>query len=309
MKKVSFILSGLRKGSVLAIGVFDGVHLGHQILLKEARSLATAQGTVLAVLTFSPHPEEVLKGERNLLILTEEERKNKILNSGADVVITQKIDASFLSLEPTEFISELATLNPGWVVIGENFHFGRRRKGDFKLMRKMGEKLGFKVRPVPLYEVEGKKVSSSLIRQALARGDFQQAEELLGFTYYFKGRVVRRKGLASKVLGCPTANLSIDERLFSLPAGVYLGRASYQDRLWKALIYNGASPTLGLDEKSLEIHLLDFKGEVAAGDVLKVEFFKKLRKEISFSNLEELKDQVKKDIELARKLISWEKFG
>jgi riboflavin kinase/FMN adenylyltransferase len=303
LKKINFVLSGLRKGSVLAIGVFDGVHRGHQELLKRAKDLALNEGTILAVLTFSPHPEEILKGEKNLLILAEEERKNKILDFGADVVITQKIDSSFLSLEPEEFAAELATFAPGWVVVGGDFHFGRERKGDLKFLRKMGEKFGFKVESVPLYEYKGEKVSSSLIREALTKGDFEKVRRLLGFSYYLKAKVRRRKGLASQVLGYPTANLFLDERLFVLPSGVYFGRAELQNRLWKALIYVGTSPTLGLKEKSLEAHLIDFQGEIAPGEVVKLEFLKKLREERVFPSTKELKAQVKRDIEEAKRLI------
>ncbi len=301
MRKVKFILDGLRKGSVLAIGVFDGVHLGHQLLLRKARELASNQGTILAVLTFSPHPEEIIKEKKGFLILSEKERKNKLLEFGADVVIVQKIDASFLSLEPVDFAEELAAFNPGWVVIGEDFHFGRERKGDSNIMLELGEKYSFKVCSVPLYKVGDLKVSSSLIRKSLAKGDFKLAESLLGFPYYLVNKVEKRKGLASKVLGYPTANLLVDERLFSLPAGVYLGRAIAQGKEWKALVYNGTSPTLRLNQKSLEVHFLDFKGEVPVGSEVKVEFFKKLRGEIHFPSLEELKIQVEKDVEEARK--------
>lgn len=303
MRKVKFGLDGLREGNVLAIGVFDGVHLGHQLLLQKAKELAEKQRTILAVLTFSPHPEEILKGRKGFLILTEEERKNKLLQFGADVVIVQKIDASFLSLDPVDFVEELAAFNPSWVVIGKDFRFGRERKGDSNLMLELGEKYSFKVCAVPLYEVNGEKVSSSLIRKSLARGDFKLARTLLGFPYYLVDKVEPGRGLASKVLGYPTANLAVDKRLFSLPSGVYLGRATVQGKELKALIYNGTSPTLGLNQKALEVHLLDFKGEVLKGSKVKVEFLLKLREEIHFSNLEELRKQIEKDAEKARKSI------
>ncbi len=302
MRKIKFVLTGLREGSVLAIGVFDGVHLGHQLLLRKAKDLAEKERTILAVLTFSPHPEEILRGERNFLILPEEERKNKLLQMGADLIMTQKIDDSFLSLEPAEFVEEIAAFNPAWVVIGKDFHFGRGKSGDANLMRKMGNKFGFKVYPVPLYEVNGKKVSSSLIREALSIGDFEMARKLLGFPYYLVGEVERRKGLASKVLGYPTANLSVDERLFSLPSGVYLGRVFFQGKEHKSLVYSGTSPTLGLDQKALEVHFLDFKGEVPKGSKLKVELLKKLREEMHFSNLKELKEQIESDIARAKNI-------
>lgn len=304
MKKVKFILDGLRKGSVLAIGVFDGVHLGHQLLLQKAKELAEKEKTILAVLTFSPHPEEILRGEKGFLILSEEERKNKLLEFGADVVIMQEIDSFFLSLKPAEFVEELASFSPSWVVIGEDFHFGQGKKGDSALMFELGEKYSFKVLSVPLYEVNGEKISSSLIRQFLAKGDLKSAAAFLGFPYYLVNRSERRKGLASKILGCPTVNLSIDDRLFGLPSGVYLAQATFQNEQREALVYYGTSPTLGLNQKALEVHFLDFKGEIPEGSKVKVEFLEKLREEVRFSNLEELKEQVKKDLGEARRWFS-----
>ena len=281
----------------LVLGNFDGVHRGHRVLIEHAVALAQRSGGVSSALVLEPHPQELLNplGAPKLLTLPPE-RERLLREMGLQEIVVASYDASFSNYDAHAFVEEVlvAKLGARSVSVGTSYLFGKGASGDVNKLREMSKKLGFAVHPLTLYCLEGVVVSSSTIRQALLRGDLQHALDLLGHEWRIIGQVVHGDG-RGRTIGFPTANLSISSRAQLPKHGVYTGTASWSGGEHPALIYIGDRPTVGIGTVRVEAHLLGFSGELY-GEELALDIQHYLREETRFANLEELKEQIAKDI-------------
>ncbi len=289
--------------SIVTIGVFDGVHRGHQAIISECVEQARARGLPSVVLTFKRNPRELVCGEHPCII-TAPARKLEILDElGVDYTIEVAFSRRFALTKPGDFCREALAghLGARKVCVGENFRFGAGGKGDVKLLEAQGRKLGFEVDVVPLVTIdELGQLSSTLIRGLIIEGRAADVMKGLGRPYSMTGRVVTGHS-RGKRLGFPTANLLPNREFCMPPDGVYAGKATLEGSKYRCAINIGSNPTFGDAEPALEVFLLDFDGDIY-GDTLEIEFHSRLRDERAFGTEEELIRQMKKDVARARLL-------
>ena len=299
--------SGKSGPSVVTIGNFDGLHLGHAELLHLSRDLAGPNGTV-SVVSFEPLPESVFRPEHAPARLTTVYQKLQLLQQrGVDLAWLMRFDRRLASLTASEFVKQVLvdTLAADHVVIGDDFRFGRGREGNVVTMTELGTSQGedgFHVMAVPAILADGERISSSRIRRALAIGDLSLAESLLGRPFRMEGRVVRGAALGRK-LGYPTANLRI--RAMPNPLnGVVAAYASIEGGEWLPAVCNlGRRPAVGGGEPLLEVHFFDFDEDLY-GKRLDVQFVEKLRDELDFDNIDQLIEQMRRDEAMARAILA-----
>jgi riboflavin kinase / FMN adenylyltransferase len=286
--------------SVVALGIFDGVHLGHRAILATALSLARAAGLEAVACTFDPHPLEVLQPERAPGPITSlDERLTLIGDSGIDAVVVLAFTREFAAIEPEAFVKDvlLERLRAREIVVGYNHRFGRGARGDARLLQALADRSGFRAHVVPPRTVEGAVVSSTEIRAALSRGDVTTAARDLGRPYAIQGTVTAGAG-RGRTLGFPTANIASD-RAVLVARGVYRGRVHVGGCAHSAVVNVGVRPTFGETTLAVEAHLLDFAGDIY-GQKVRLDFLERLRDELRFPSVEELRAQVARDIASAR---------
>lgn len=291
------ITENIPKNIVMAIGIFDGVHLGHQEILRQVRMRAEKFSTFSLLMTFEPHPEKVLRGIETLKNITPFREKLKLLHGKVDGVLCIDFTRGFSRQRPEEFVKNYIAipLKPKEVFVGRNFRFGGYAEGTTETLVALGEKFGFDVTIIEPIRIGGQVVSSSRIRELVSSGDMEGANRLLGRNFYMKGIVVRGK---QRNIGFPTANLMTEWEL--LPAnGIYAAYAKFNGETFRSVVNIGNAPTFGENELTIEAHLLDFNQDIY-GRELTLEFLKKIREEIKFNNIEELKEQIKKDIDIVK---------
>jgi len=331
------------RGCVLTIGNFDGVHLGHQAVLRQVRAKAEALGVPSAVMTFEPQPQELFQPEQAPARLTNWREKYLALrDQDVDRHIVIEFNKKFASQPAREFIEKtlVEKLGVKFLVVGDDFRFGYKREGDFSLLQQAGKELGFEVVDTRSYRQQQQRVSSTAIRKALEEGDFKNAEAMLGRPYQMQGKVVhgRKNG---RTIGFPTANIPL-KRLKSPLHGVFavtvtisraegttyddtdVGRAfgatnsrdagannrcaatnTRAEGTYHGVANLGTRPTLNGDEVQLEVHLFDFSGNLY-GQRVTVTPVAKLRAEQRFASLEHLKQQIEKDAARAKQLLAHE---
>ena len=297
-------LSRLRGPIVLAIGVFDGVHLGHQAVIGTALKHAAAVDGSAVVATFDPHPMKVLRPERAPHLLTATQHKLALIGSlGVKHVLLIRFDRSFASTAPETFIEQLVRCAQPLreICVGHEWSFGKNRSGNVDLLRTLGAKHGFEVVSSAPITVSGETVSSTAIRRAIEAGDFGKAAAMLGRDYTILGTVTGGDRLGQKI-GFPTANLSAHNEQFP-PNGVYCAEAQLDGEVVRGVVNLGYRPTVNPEneERILEIHLLDFDRQIYGKD-LEVRFLRYLRPEKKFENIEALVAQIRADVNQAREL-------
>ncbi|HLA76824.1 MAG TPA: bifunctional riboflavin kinase/FAD synthetase [Vicinamibacteria bacterium] len=286
----------------VTVGNFDGVHLGHQALVAAVVAEARQSHGATAVLTFDPHPSRILSPDRApSALMTLDQKAEALRDLGIDRVAVLRFSAALAQKSAEEFARDVVqrALGARAVVVGANFRFGRHRSGDVALLGELGRQLGFVVRGLPPVLHEGAAVSSTRIREALARGEVESARAMLGRPYSVEGRVVRGEG-RGRGLGVPTANLSPHNE--TLPGnGVYACHVSIDSGqpARPAVVNIGRQPTFGGSQTTLEAHLLGFEGDLY-GKSLRVAFQSRLREERRFPSAEELVAQILSDIAEAK---------
>jgi riboflavin kinase/FMN adenylyltransferase len=294
----------------LAIGVFDGVHLGHQAVIGAALENAAHHGGEAVVVTFDPHPARVIRPEQSPKMLCSVGHKLGIMERlGVRNALVCAFDEAFSRVEARAFVQSIvaACERLAFVSVGFTWRFGHRGSGDIHLLADLGQELGFCVHGVPPVRVGGEVVSSTLIRDAVAAGDFSRASLLLGREYAVAGVVARGEQLGRRI-GFPTANVDVScEQL--PPPGVYAVRAFVDGRARAAVANLGRRPTVSQSaELALEAHLLDFEGDLY-GREMEIAFRRKLRDEKKFDGLAELKAQIARDVEAAREVFATRGHG
>jgi riboflavin kinase/FMN adenylyltransferase len=282
------------RSTAAAIGNFDGLHLGHQKILRFLVAQAQAADLVPLVLTFSPHPEKVLGGGRIAMIQTMVQRLEGIRGQGVKTTLIVPFSRAFSSLSKEDFAREVivSVLRSKLVVVGENFRFGRRREGDIGELRRLGREFGFLVKAVSSVVREGRVVSSSLIQA----GQVEKAAELLGRPYEIGGRIIRGSE-RGKSLGIPTANIETANEI--APPGVFLTEFQLGRRIFPSLTNVGRRPTFGCDTLHVESYLFGFRGS-AYGRKIRLRFLRKLRPERKYDTPAALVAQIKVDMTAAR---------
>jgi riboflavin kinase/FMN adenylyltransferase len=291
--------------SVITIGTFDGVHVGHKLILERLINDARINNRVSAVLTFFPHPRLVLQKDSDLKLLNTIEEKKKILEDlGIDYLIIQPFTKTFSRLSATAFVRDMLVnaLHAKKVIIGYDHRFGRNRNANINDLIAFGNALDFEVDEIPAQEIEAVAVSSTKIRNALLEGDVTTANTYLGYPYMLSGEIIRGKGLG-KELGFPTANLFIKETYKLIPKnGVYVVQSSLKDKIVYGMMNIGTNPTVDGQHQSIEVHFFDYDEDLYNRHI-QVNILQWIREEHKFASLEELKAQLKKDKKTARILI------
>jgi len=305
------VLDGIRElstplaGSVLTIGNFDGVHLGHQVLLERVVTLAKASGVPSVVMTFEPHPVKVLHPDRKLTrIFDFEDQRNRLEKAGIDILVVEPFSREFSQVTAERYLNEwiYRPFSPKNVIVGYDFSFGAERKGSIEFLRSKAEELGISVEVIPPVKVDGEICSSSRIRQALEAGDVTLANKLLGRHFYIEGLVERGAG-RGRTIGIPTANLRSSAE--TVPAqGVYAAYAITTAGRFKAMVNIGTNPTfVHQGHATVEAHILDFSQDLY-GSSLRLEFVQRIRSEKKFSGPAELVAQIQNDIAEGRRVLS-----
>lgn len=293
--------SGWPRGRIdLAIGVFDGVHVGHQALVRATAAGAAAGGGTAVAATFDPLPIEVFAPGAPPSALSDiEERVALLRRAGAAAVVVFAFTDAFAALSPEEFAQRLAAAGDvRRVCVGADFQFGRDRAGDVDTLAELGRGLGFTVEVVPAVTTDGAVVSSTRIRNALLAGDVSGAARLLGRPYAVTG-VVEHGDARGRALGYPTVNLGVAPNRLLPRDGIYAMWAHVDGKRVRAAASLGVRPTFGGGERRLEAHLLDWSGDVY-GDTIRAEFVQRLRDELRFASAAELAAQIGRDIQDAR---------
>jgi riboflavin kinase/FMN adenylyltransferase len=289
----------------VAIGVFDGVHLGHQALIRRAMGEADRLGGSAVVLTFHPHPARVLRPDSAPHLLTSTPHKIRLIEElGCGFLLQIKFDSAFAAQPPEVFIEALASSAGSlrMVCVGHNWAFGKGRAGNVALLAALGEKFGFETLEIEPVEIDGELVSSTRIRKAVEAGDFQTARRFLGRDYTILGTVQPGAG-RGRGMGFPTANLSAHNERFP-PNGVYAVRVLMNSRWFEGVANVGVRPTVDNTlDRILEVHVFDFSGDLYGYD-LEVKFERFLRPEKKFSSIDELRDQIARDAALAREILT-----
>jgi riboflavin kinase/FMN adenylyltransferase len=283
--------------TVVAIGVFDGVHKAHRRIISSAVKLAKQKKQKSLVLTFWPHPQ----GQASLISLAH--RLRLINELGVNVCVVVRFDRYFAGMSPKDFVSEVLVkrCRAGTVFIGGNFRFGKNAGGGVGLLKELSLAYGFQVRSFPVYKTGKSVISSTLIRKLVFAGELKKAEKILARPVSILGTVVKGSSLATK-LGFPTANIDPHHEVLP-PPGIYAVRIILAKKIHKGVCYIGRRPTFAKNAQSIEAHIFDFKNNIYGQD-LEIQFLRKIRSEKKFSGPQALIKQIKKDIIKARAILS-----
>lgn len=298
-RRLSPQVRNISQNSILAIGIFDGCHLGHQKILKKLLTRSRRLGVAAGLMTFSPHPDRVLNHKKVKLIQTPQQKTEFLKKWGLDFCLILSLERDLAALSGKEFSRDILKNRLGVreVIVGQNFRFGHNRCCGVRELRAFAGLYNFQAVVVKPVTKAGHPVSSSLIRNYLAKGRVEQAARLLGRPYEIQGTVVKGRGFG-RTLGFPTINLKTANEI--LPPGVYISLVQIDDRIHPAVANIGFRPTLGHRQPSVEAHLLEFSEELY-GRSVSLKFLKKLRDEKKFPSSEALKKQIAADVCHARR--------
>lgn len=283
---------------VTTIGTFDGVHIGHQKILKQVVQLAEEKGYVPVVLTLFPHPRMVLQNDDSIKLLNTIEERIELLKAiGIKEVIVKKFTKEFANLSAKDYVKQILVdeLNTKQIVIGYDHHFGKNRSANINDLKQFATRYDFKVEEISAQDIEDVTVSSTKIRTALNEGEVDLANSYLGYNFFITGTVVKGKGLG-RTIDFPTANISITASYKLIPSnGVYVVKSNIDNKSIFGMMNIGTNPTVDGKTRSIEVHFFNFNKDIYNSE-LKIEFLKRLRSEQKFKNLDALKNQLKEDM-------------
>ncbi|MBQ9365651.1 MAG: bifunctional riboflavin kinase/FAD synthetase [Schwartzia sp.] len=281
--------------SVIALGMFDGLHIGHQKVIMTAKSLANKYNLPLAVMTFSNHPLSIINPDISPLLINDiSERHELFENFGVEYLLETAFDHDLMKIEPDDFVKRVHDcFSPSFIVVGPNYSFGNNGKGTPELICNIGEKYGIKVIVCEPVSFDGEMVSSTRIRKALLEGNIEEVNHCLGRGYSITG-VVSHGDERGRAIGYPTANINLDDKKAIPVDGAYASKVFADGKCYAGMANIGTNPTFGNAARRLEVHLLDYEGNLY-GRTIKVSFIKLLRHEVRFSSIDELVGQLKRD--------------
>ena len=291
--------------SIATVGFFDGVHRGHQAVFDRVRAEARARDMRSVAVTFDRHPREVLTPGREPRLMTTVERRAELIAAcGIDVLVVLPFDRDFSMVPADAFVADILVggVHAVHAAMGANFTFGFKALGTMENLSQLGGPFGLTSEAVPLVEIEGRTVSSTSIREALAAGDLAWPREALGRRFVLDGEVVTGHG-RGKGLGYPTANLRTWPRLLLPGQGIYAGVAEHRGLRYRTAFDVGTNPTFGVEPLHVEAFLLDYEGQDLPGEPLSIEFWARVRDEEKYDDLEALVAAIARDVAFARDLI------
>jgi riboflavin kinase/FMN adenylyltransferase len=287
------------KNTILTIGTFDGVHLGHQKIIKKLVELKKKHGGETLLFTFDPHPRKILFPEQHdLKLITTTQEKCDLLNQfGIDNVLVFPFDLAFSKMNADEYVSEIIAkkLNTKIIVIGYDHRFGSNREGDINSLKRVSSDYNFDIEEISAEEINQLNISSTRIRKAIELGNIEEANNYLGYSFFITGEVVKGKQLG-RTIGYPTANININDLDKIRPKnGVYAVNVIIENTTYKGMLNIGYNPTTDNNaSQKIEVHIFNFNNDIY-GQFIKIEFIQHLRNEIKFNNLDELKVQLAND--------------
>ncbi|NTW31293.1 MAG: bifunctional riboflavin kinase/FAD synthetase [Bacteroidetes bacterium] len=285
------------RNAVVTVGTFDGVHIGHQVIISRLNEIAKEIGGESVVITFTPHPQIVLRPDENIFILNTEEEKIKLLNFyKIDHLIIMPFTPEFAAVSYIDFIKDviIEKLHAKKLVIGHDHHFGKNREGMLLHLLEYGKKFNFEVEEIKVQKINEIAVSSTKIRKALTDGDIKTANNLLGYNYSIKAKVVHGNGIGQNI-GFPTANMEIEnEHKLLPPFGVYAVEVEFENKIYRGMLSTGVRPTINGTKRVTEVNIFNFDKNIYS-KYLNVSFVERLRDEIKFKGLDELKKQLTED--------------
>ncbi len=284
-----------KKGKlILSIGVFDGIHKGHSSILEEMFNYALISDSNTGIITFEDTYPKVFKNLSSFL-LTKDEKREMIGLKGIDYMFCLPFDSKLRNLSPKDFIEFLRkNMEFSCILVGDNFKFGKGRTGDVSVLLELSKNYNFKVLVKPLHDIDNTTVSSSMIREALQKGDISFANKMLGYKYFIRGKVIKGDNIGEKI-GFPTVNVKPDPSKLIPKNGIYKGKAKIRDKIYHSAIYIGTRPTFNGEELRIEAYLFDFAGNIY-NEIIELVLEEYIRPDIKFPSLEELKKQITQDL-------------
>ncbi len=291
---------------VVTVGTFDGVHIGHQMIIKKMREIAESIRGETVLVTFDPHPRLVIHPDsKNLKFINTTKRKLELIEkAGIQHLIIIKFTKEFAKKKSKEFIKNIVVdkIHTKKLIIGYDHHFGRNRMGDFNILYDLGKEYGFDVERISAQSVNNINVSSTKIRKALNEGKVHIANQLLGYEYSITGKVIKGQKIGRKI-GFPTANIELDDKYKLITAnGVYACQIEWEGKMYKGMGNIGTRPTVNHSDLTIEVHIFDFNKEIY-DECITIYFVDRLRDEKKFKNLEALRQQLLKDRNSVKKLL------
>jgi len=292
----NFERSSSHSSLALSIGMFDGVHRGHQSIIKQLNTVAKAKNLESGILTFWPHPRLIFKPEDDLKLLNTLSEKSQLLEKfGVENLFLKEFDQDFRNLTGEEFVRQILVekLQIKYLIVGYDHVFGKDRSGNFELLEKLASELGFEVEKMEAVNIHNQHISSTKVRNALLKGDIEEANLMLGYHYPVSGKVVHGKKIG-KTIGYPTANIEVQNLKLLPKKGAYITDVFLNGDQYKGMLSIGTNPTVGGTEKTVEVYILDFDEDIY-GKEITVAFREFLHDEIKFESLEKLIEKLDDD--------------
>lgn len=282
--------------SVVTIGKFDGIHKGHKVLIEKTVSIAKGQNLKSIVITFKNSPLSYFLNTKTKEIITEYDKMNLFESLGIDIVIDIPFDKNMAEISAEDFVKDILIegLHAQRIIIGHDFAFARNREGNAQILKQLGLKYGFDVDIIGPVRIKEKRVSSTFVKELIQEGKVDEIQEYLGKNYTLEGEVIKAKQVG-RTIGFPTANLKLKENLLIPKRGIYATRVYISNEVYIGATNIGYNPTVNGNKMSIETNILEFNKDIY-GETIKLEFLERIRDEKKFKNLDELKIQLKMDI-------------
>ncbi|WP_250278496.1 bifunctional riboflavin kinase/FAD synthetase [[Clostridium] colinum] len=290
-----------KNGTVVTVGNFDGIHIGHKKLITTTKKCALEKGLKSVVLTFSPHPIEIIKNNTSFFyIFSEKEKYLEMEKENIDFFIKYNFTKEFSDISPEKFVDILIEkLNCKILVVGEDYCFGKNRKGNIDILKKIGKEKGIEIIKISNIIIDGERVSSSIIRECINNRNIKKANLLLNKPYYILGKVVEGNKFG-RTIGFPTANIIPTKNKLLPPDGVYITKTKYNNKIYDSITNIGTNPTVNNVDRTIETYIFDFNQDLY-NKYIEVYFYEWVRSVKKFNGIDELKRQISKDVDRASK--------
>lgn len=288
----------------ISLGMFDGVHRGHDYLIHELDIKARQKGYMSGIFSFWPHPRKILEPEFNIQLLTNLEEKQDLLSKkNIDFLFLQEFNEKLKNIEAKDFVKDILIkkLNAKYIIVGHDHRFGKNRQGDFNTLKKIGKECGVQVEQLASIDEDGQTISSTKTRKMLLEGKVKKANDMLGYFYSISGEVIHGKKIG-RTIGYPTANILVDRDKLLPQKGAYIVEVWIRNHFYKGMLSIGTNPTVGGEEVSVEVYILDFNQNIY-GEQITLKFREFLHEEINFDSLDKLIEKLNEDEKITEQFL------